>query len=249
MERPGRELPDGSSESSQLSGSLVALAPLLLSEQTLEATLHRLVSLARDAMANVDGASISLLRSGQFTTATATTQEVRDADDVQYRSGRGPCLEAIRIGTTVNAHLTETRANWPEFSDAALAAGYRGVLSTPMAGRQSRLAGLNLYSRTRERFDAADEQAARAFADQAVLVLANAAAFAAAELLNRQLSEAVSTRDIIGLAKGILLAERGISADEAFAVLRKTAQSSNQRLRDVAAEMVRAATHETGGHR
>ena len=55
-----------------------------------------------------------------------------------------------------------------------------------------------------------------------------------------QLQEAVQTRDIIGQAKGIFMATGAISADEAFAILVRASQRENRKLREVAADVVRA---------
>lgn len=52
------------------------------------------------------------------------------------------------------------------------------------------------------------------------------------------LTEALESRDVIGQAKGILMASQGISADEAFNILRRASQRLNVKLRDVAAQVV-----------
>jgi AmiR/NasT family two-component response regulator len=44
----------------------------------------------------------------------------------------------------------------------------------------------------------------------------------------------VSSRDVIGQAKGILMQRQGITADAAFDLLRKTSQELNVKLVDVA---------------
>ncbi len=56
-----------------------------------------------------------------------------------------------------------------------------------------------------------------------------------------QLRTALESRDVIGQAKGILMARQGISADEAFDLLRRASQRSNVKLRDVAAQVVAGA--------
>ena len=71
-------------------------------------------------------------------------------------------------------------------------------------------------------------------------MLANAAALMSAELVNHHLQEALASRDVIGQAKGILMASEGIDAEEAFAVLRRASQRSHRKLHDVAAEVVAA---------
>ena len=58
-----------------------------------------------------------------------------------------------------------------------------------------------------------------------------------AELDGAQLRQALDTRDVIGQAKGILMERRGITADEAFDVLRTTSQSLNIKLTDLAATL------------
>jgi hypothetical protein len=57
-----------------------------------------------------------------------------------------------------------------------------------------------------------------------------------------QLHEAMTSRSTIEQAKGIVMADRRCSADEAFAVLRRLSQDSNVRLAHVAAALVRQAT-------
>ncbi len=114
------------------------------------------------------------------------------------------------------------------------------MLSTPLALRERTLGSLNLYSRTEESFAPAEEQAAQAFAGQASVVLTNATALATSAMVNDQLREALVTRDVIGQAKGILMARQGCSADEAFDVLRRASQRANRTLADMAEELVEA---------
>ncbi len=52
-----------------------------------------------------------------------------------------------------------------------------------------------------------------------------------------QLREAIRSRDVIGQAKGILMAQNGITADEAFKILTRASQRSNRKLHDIAAEV------------
>ncbi|MDP9074014.1 MAG: GAF and ANTAR domain-containing protein [Actinomycetota bacterium] len=220
-----------------LNESMSALAGVLLNEQTVEAILHMLVTQARAAMDHIDGASVSLLRTGKFETTTATSEEVRDADAVQYDSGVGPCITAAG-GHTVSIGLDDTRDRWPEFASAALAKGFIGVLSTPLAVRERCMGSLNLYSKSRNVFDENDIQVAQRFANQASVVLNNATAFSTAEMVNDQLREALATRDLIGQAKGMIMVTEGCDANQAFDILRRASQHSNRKLRDVAAEIV-----------
>ena len=53
---------------------------------------------------------------------------------------------------------------------------------------------------------------------------------------------AMHSRAVIEQAKGMIMAQRRCTADEAFAVLSKTSQDTNRKLRDVAAALVARAT-------
>ena len=88
---------------------------------------------------------------------------------------------------------------------------------------------------------------AQRFADHAGAVVANAAAFAASELVNENLMRALESRQLIGQATGILMARQNCRAEEAFDMLRRASQRSNRKLREVAEELVRSNDHPTGG--
>ncbi|WP_442884914.1 ANTAR domain-containing protein [Arthrobacter sp. Soc17.1.1.1] len=54
-----------------------------------------------------------------------------------------------------------------------------------------------------------------------------------------QLGEALTSRDVIGQAKGILMERFEIVEDEAFAMLQDTSNRTNVKLHDVARRLVR----------
>ena len=51
---------------------------------------------------------------------------------------------------------------------------------------------------------------------------------------DEQMQKALQGRDVIGQAKGILMAQQGVSADEAFDILRRASQRMNIKLRELA---------------
>ncbi|HEY0805910.1 MAG TPA: GAF and ANTAR domain-containing protein, partial [Pseudonocardiaceae bacterium] len=126
---------------------------------------------------------------------------------------------------------------WPRFGPAAAALGMRSVLAVALLpdARPPQLTGaLNLYSRERDGLTEGDRDIALLLATHGSLALATTQALTAAELHAAQLRAAIDSRDIIGQAKGILMHRRGISADEAFDLLRRTSQSMNVKLADLA---------------
>ena len=61
----------------------------------------------------------------------------------------------------------------------------------------------------------------------------------------RNLETAVEHRDVIGQAKGVIMATRRCSAEEAFALLIEQSQHTNRRVIDIATEL--AASQSQGG--
>jgi GAF domain-containing protein len=214
------------------------LALLVLSEQTVPGLLDVIVNLAVTSLPRVDAASVSLVvhDGKQLETTSATSPAVRAADEAQYRYAGGPCVEAIRTGTEVAVSLPVPQ--WAGFSSAAGGLGFSSVWSFPLCLRDKTLGALNLYSTAGHRSDRQAWLAARALAGQAAVVLANASTLMSAELANRHLRDALESRDVIGQAKGILMARHGVSAEQAFDDLRRASQRSGRRLSDVAAEVV-----------
>jgi hypothetical protein len=217
---------------------LPRLANLLLGEETIAGLLDIIVNLAASSVIGVDGASVSMVMGGghRLETTNSSSELVREIDQAQYKESAGPCVEAIRTASEVAiAFPTDL---WPFFSHRAMAAGTRSVLSLPLMVKERSTGALNLYSMSVTALEAPMVDASRRLAAEAAFVLANAAAVMSTELVNQHLEQALATRDMIGQAKGVLMARHGVSAEEAFTILRQSSQASHRKLHDVAAEVV-----------
>jgi AmiR/NasT family two-component response regulator len=60
------------------------------------------------------------------------------------------------------------------------------------------------------------------------------------------LREAMRSRAVIEQAKGVIIGATGCGPDEAFALLRQQSQHLNQKLRDVAQDVVATASRRAG---
>ena len=98
------------------------------------------------------------------------------------------------------------------------------LTSGPPTGESS--GALNVYSRSRHRLDAADRDLLLLLATRASLTLAATDAVTRAELQAAHLRMAIDSRDVSGQAKGIIMARRGVDAEAAFEVLRRTSRTS-----------------------
>lgn len=235
---------DQLSVSGELAAGLDAMSAVLLDEGTVDAVLELLVSLAQTSLDRVDAASVSLVRTDNLETATATSGRVRVLDRLQYDTEGGPCVQAIRDGLRHNVVLAEEVGNWPHFVGAAIMAGFGSVLSTPLAITGRTVGALNLYSRDDHIFADADVEAAGLFANRAAIVLANATAYASTEAANHHLQVALEHARIIGRAQGVLMVRENCGSDAAFDTLRRASQRTNRKLRDIAEEIAGPFDHQ-----
>ena len=199
--------------------------------------LALVVELAELVVASAAAASITVVHNGKAATVSASQAPAHHLDEVQYASGRGPCLTAATKGRPCNAMLAGEAGRWPELAQAAEAVGIASVLSLPLRHDDAVLGTLTVYSGAPQRFGTAEARVASLLARQAAAVLAGQGALAAAERANRQLTEALASRDVIGQAKGILMERESCTAGDAFDMLRRASQRTNRKLRDVAADL------------
>ena len=226
-----------------LAAEFARLAENLMSATTVRGVLERVVEATRVAVPGADLVSVTLRADDQFRTPVQTDELATRLDEIQYRLGEGPCIESTRtpgLGLTYSADLGSGR-EYPRFGPAAARLGVHSVLAVglfPLAETVPRTGALNLYSFDVGGIDELDRDLAVILAAHASTALAATMASTAADLEAAQLRQALTSRDVIGQAKGILMERRGISADEAFDALRKASQSLNVKLTQVAQTLV-----------
>lgn len=224
-------------EEEALQSGLRGLAAMLLTEQSAEEVLANVTSMAAAALPGCDAASISLIRNGHASTPVCSTEIAKDVDNSQYETGEGPCLQAAKNHVVVRVDSFDTEDRWPAFAKRAVEKGVMSSLSLPLSATGEVVGSLNMYSRKPANFQGAEENATM-FAQQASITLANAQALQRAQELAQQLAVALENRDVIGQAKGIIMAAEGVSSAAAFEVLRRASQRSNRKLHEIAREIV-----------
>lgn len=222
---------------------LTVLSKLLIGEETLETTLRRIVEVARRALPNTAGVTISLRGPrphGHLATAAATSDEVRELDRQEYELSEGPCLTAIE--TDEAQYLADPAdRRWPRFGRVLVAAGYGAVLGIPLSVAGEVLGALNVYSRDTKAYTDEHREAAVVIGVQAGVALANTRNYEECAARVRQLQEALDSRVVIEQAKGVLMERHRCDPEAAFDVLREVSQRANKKLRLVAREVIESA--------
>jgi GAF domain-containing protein len=196
-------------------------------------TLRKIVNLARRMIQSCDHAGLSLLVKGRIETPAQTDPPVPQIiDQIQNDTGEGPGVDAIRQHEVFETGDFSREHRWPRFSPAIVQqTDVRSGLAIRLFTAESTMGSLNLYAETVDAYDDDDRGMASIFAAHAAVALR-------AAQQQEQLTFAIETRDIIGQAKGILMARTGVDEAEAFELLRGSSSRMNRKLREIAQEVV-----------
>lgn len=223
-------------------------ARALFAAGTGQETLAEVVRLAVATIEGCDYAGVLLLGGAAVTTPVHTDPLVAEIERVQDEAGEGPCLEAIASGAMLYAEDLRDDPRWPRFGPEAVARGMRSLLSLPLSVNGTRGA-LNLYARYPRAFGVLDRARGVLLAALAGLAFTAARTHEAEDRLAGNLQAALSTREMIGQAQGILMEREHVTADQAFDILRRASQHLNVKLREVAQTLVDTGEHPDTGER
>jgi GAF domain-containing protein len=172
---------------------------------------------------------------GHLRVVASSSETMHILELLEIQAQEGPCLDAFRTGlATGQESLGVDSTRWPTFSAAALEAGFRSIFALPLRLRDMTIGALNLFSVDIEPMAEQDVIVARAFADLATISILRHRATTEAQVLNEQLSNALTSRIVIEQAKGVISERAGVDLVEAFARLRGFARGRNLLLTDVA---------------
>jgi hypothetical protein len=200
-----------------------------------------LTRIAETCVAAVPGCQLASIttrhQADGFRTVASTDQAATAADQAQYEASEGPCLTALGESVVYTPEFPDPR--WPLLGSGPAGAGVRSVVSYGLAASGS-LTGdpltgsLNAYASKAHAFDDAAREIGLILAAHASVALRAVGERESLEQLGRQLHVALSSRDVIGQAKGILMERLRITPDDAFDLLRRSSQRLNVKLREVA---------------
>ena len=231
---------DASPRLDDLAETFAEVARALGAERSVHATLTRIVELAVKTVAGCDHAGLSLVEGGRVHSAATSDSVPKLVDALQHETGEGPCLDAIREHAVFQTDDLLHEARWPKFARrAAEESGISSILAYRLFVEADTMGALNLFSKQKSAFDAEDRTVGSIFAAHPAVALS-------AARQQEQLEQAVETRDVIGQAKGILMARQDVTAEEAFDMLRRGSQRLNVKLRELARQVAAGQPPEVG---
>jgi ANTAR domain/GAF domain len=224
----------------QLALAFAEIARHLYLAEDFDDVLTRIVLVAVSTVQGCEMASVTMRDDDGYRTVASTNAAATESDRAQYEAGEGPCLDAVEAAVVYTPAFPDPR--WPALAARPTDSGVESVVSyrlTPSSPDPAdSLAGsLNAYAGTPDAFDAEAQEIGLILAAHASVAAGAMHEREALEEMSRHLHQSLSSRDVIGQAKGILMERLRITPEEAFDALRRSSQRLNVKLREVAARL------------
>jgi GAF domain-containing protein len=226
---------------SLLFDAFATLADTLVAEYDVVELLQLLVETCQSALGVAEAGLLLANPHEELELVASTSESMELVEAIQLAAEQGPCIDSFRTGRTVSVPdiAADSTQGWEQFREVVAAQGFRAVYTVPLRLRDEVLGTLNLFGRDPGPFTEHDTRAAQALADVATIGILHERSFRASDLLREQLQVALDSRVVIEQAKGILAHTHSVSPEQAFDLLRKHARDSQQRLAEVAGQIVR----------
>ena len=216
------------------------LSRVALVDRTLTEVLSDVTRIAAKGIPGAEATSITLLRDEKAFTVAHYGDMALAADELQYEHGYGPCMDAGRAGVLLRVDDMRSEERWPDYVAHLLkTTNVLSSLSVPLPYQGSSIGALNNYSTKPEAFATPESlQAGLEVAEVVAVAVANADAHWQLGEQARNMRRAMESRAVIEQAKGVLMAQRHVTAEQAFEILREASQRYNRKLREIALGIV-----------
>ncbi|KUI28842.1 histidine kinase [Mycobacterium sp. IS-1496] len=211
---------------------MAELARTLASPRDLDEILSGVTAAAKELIPGVDAAGILLIgRGGTFESVAQVTELPQRLDELQMKYNEGPCVQAALDDVVVRTDDFREETRWPQYAPACVEMGVFSGLSFKLYTADRTAGALNLFGLQPRVWDDESETTGTVLA-------AHAAAALLAHREGEQLRSALSTRDRIGQAKGIIMERYKVDDVQAFEMMRRLSQDSNKKLTEIAQQVI-----------
>ncbi len=211
---------------------MAALARTAASPRSVEDVLSDVTAASKELIPGAETAGVLLIgKGGKWDSVGGTSDLPHLLDELQIRFNEGPCVEAALDEVIVRTDDFRSETRWPKYSAAVVEIGVLSGVSFKLYTANRTAGALNLFAFKPNAFDGEAETIGTVLA-------AHAAAAILASREGEELQSAVTTRDRIGQAKGIIMERYNVDDVRAFEMLRRLSQDSNTRLIDIAQRVI-----------
>src|SRR4051812_31104612 len=214
--------------------TLRALAGIVAGDSNQDAVLRRTCDVTKTVIKGAAAVSVTVLDGEGARTAASSDELSLRADSVQYASGTGPCLDAVRQVKTVLVPDMNDETRWPAYVAQTVPLGVRASLSVPLGIEDGVVGALNIYATAPRAFDEEAVDLAIELAEYAGIVATTADQYNRATTLAEQMQRAMESRAVIEQGQSILLSPRARSPPAAVGVVLRPSPEKPRKPRGVA---------------
>jgi GAF domain-containing protein len=222
---------------------IAEVAQLLEADEVPDDVLHRLTALGAELVPGGTAAAVTIAMASGALIVAASDQRLEELHRLQFGDADGddadgPVAETLRHNEPRRVDDTAAERRWPAFCRAAAEAGFASCLVLPLRTDRQPAGALALYGPEPNVFRGAAHDVALLVAAQGGAAVHNATLYRTCRRMVDNLHAGLESRAVIEQAKGVLHAELGVSPEEAFRLLSRHSQNTNQRVRKVSARLV-----------
>ena len=168
----------------------------------------------------------------------ATDEPGRLLESRQQAIGHGPCVDSLTFDRVICTSDLALDDRWPALLPELPEAGVRALLGVPIHADRMPIGALNVYRDRPAEWSDSEIDALQAYGTLIEGLLRTALMAHTRGEMVEQLQHALDHRVVIERAVGALMLRDGTDAVTAFNKLRNAARSSEQKVADVAAELL-----------
>ena len=214
------------------------VAQLLEGDEIPDEALHRLTALAAELVPGGTAAAVAIAMVSGALVFAASDQRLEELHRLQVDGDSGPVVECLWHNEPRRVDDVTAECRWPAFCRAAADAGFASCLVLPLRTDRQPAGAVALYGPEPNVFRGAAHDIALLVAAQGGTAVHNATLYRTCRRMAERLHAGLESRAVIEQAKGILHAELGVSPAEAFGLLSRYSQDTNQRVRKISAGLV-----------
>ncbi|GAB13387.1 GAF and ANTAR domain-containing protein [Arthrobacter globiformis] len=222
--------------------AVLQLQDILIGADNVDGFLEGLAGFAASTLTGMAGTAvecaITLKRRRQTSTVAGSSPRAVELDHIEQRVGDGPCIRALFTMAPELLNDVRTDDRWPEYQKQLAEHGVYSSLGVPLDIGDGASAALNFFGPTPGLFTSELFDRAVEFGDLASRTLHLSVRIGAAQARAQNLEAAMQSRTAIDVACGVIMAQNRCSQKEAMEILTKVSSNRNQKLRDVAMELL-----------
>ena len=166
---------------------------------------------------------------GELSLLSASSHRAVELELLQIQRATGPCIDVVASNEAVGVHGADRiRERWQHVGRAITDAGFDSVEAFPLRWRGRALGGLNVFRRGVPA-DAHGAELGQAFADIATLAVVHSLPVSTEQAAAR-LHEALSAREVVEQAKGVIAYVENVDMGTAYDLLVRRARLGGKTL-------------------